>query len=64
MGVFYDEDGMIRSHNLDWIYHAMNVLVGIFRSYGLEVNVAKSQKMTCQPSALEVGMLKEATELK
>ena len=41
----------------------MNVLVGLFRRYGLAANVAKSHTMTCQTGALRVGMLEEAMAL-
>ena len=30
---------MVGSQNADWLQHAMNVLVGLFRRYGLEANV-------------------------
>ena len=60
LGVFYDNDSMVGSCDSDWIQHAMNVLVGLFRRYGLAANVAKSCAMTCQPGALWAGMLEEA----
>ena len=41
-GEFYADDVMVGSCDLDWLQHAMNVLVGLFRSYGLAANVAKS----------------------
>ena len=50
--VFYSENGMVGSCNLDWLQHTMNFLVGLFRRYGLDSNVAKSRTMTCQPGAL------------
>ena len=52
LGVFYDNNGMVGSRNPKWLHHAMNVLVGLFRRYGLAANVAKSHTMTCQPDAL------------
>ena len=55
---------MFGSRNSDWIQHAMNVLVGLFRRYGLVANVVKSCKMICQPGALWAGMSKEAMALK
>ena len=55
---------MVRSSDSDWKQHAMNVLVGLFRSYVLADNVAKSWKMTYQPGALSVGMSEEALALK
>ena len=38
----------------------MNVLVGLFRGYGLAANVAKSCTMICQPGALQMGMSDDA----
>ena len=64
LGVFYSNNVMVGSRNLDWIQHAMNVLVGLFRRYGLTANVANSCTMTCQPGALTAGMLEKAMELK
>ena len=55
---------MVGSHELDWLQHAMNVLVGFFRSYGLAANVANSRTMTYQPGALRAGMLEEVVVLK
>ena len=55
---------MFGSHNPDWLYHAMNVLVGLFIMYDLAENVSKSRTMTYQPGALRAGMLEEAMALK
>ena len=64
LGVFYDNYGMVGSCDSDWIQNAMNVLVGLFRSYGLVANIAKSRKMICQLSALWAGMSEEALAIK
>ena len=64
MGVFYADYGMVSSHDLDWIQHAMSVSVGLFRRYNLAANVSKSRTMTCQPGALRAGMSEAAMELK
>ena len=64
LGAFCDDNGMVGSCNLDWLQHAMNVLVCLFRRYGLASNVAKSRTMTCQPGALRAGILEEAMALK
>ena len=40
LGVFYANDGMVGSWDLDWLQHFMNVLVGLFRRYFLEANVS------------------------
>ena len=52
LGALYANDGMIRSQDVDWLQHTINVLVGFFRRYGLAANVSKSYRMTCQPGAL------------
>ena len=62
--VFYAENGMVGSRDLDWLQHVTNALVGLFRRYDLASNVAKSLTMTFQPGALQVGMLEESMELK
>ena len=64
MGVLYANDGMVGSQDTDWLQHSMNVLVGLFQHYGLTANVAKSRTMTCQPGALQSGMLEESKALK
>ena len=64
LGVFYADNGMVGYHNLDWLQNAMNVLVGLFRRYGLASNVAKSRTISCQTGALRTGMSEEAMALK
>ena len=64
LGVFHAEDGMAGSSNSDWLQHAINVLIGLFRRYGLEANVAKSGTMPCHTGALRTGMSEEAMVLK
>ena len=64
LGFFYADYGVVGSRDLEWLKHAMNVLVGIFIRYGLANNVAKSRTMTCQPGALQSGMSEETMALK
>ena len=64
LGFLYADDGMVGSGDSDWLQHAMKVLIGFFRRYGLAANVAKSCTMTCQPGVLRAGMLEEAMPLK
>ena len=64
LGVFYAEDGMVGSQDPDWLQHSMNVLLGLFRRYGLAENFAKSRTMTCQPGILGSGMSEETKALK
>ena len=63
LGVFYANYGMVGSHDSDWLQHVMNILIGLFKRYGLMANVAKSLTMTFQPGALQVGMLEESMAL-
>ena len=62
--VFYAEDSMVGSRDPEWLQHAMNVLVGLFRRYGLAAIVTKSRTLTGQPGALRPGMSEEAMVLK
>ena len=64
VGVFYADNDMIGSRDLEWQKHTMNVLVELFRMYSLAANIAKSQEMTCQPGALWAVILEEAMALK
>ena len=62
--VFYANYGMVGSRDPDWLQYSMNVLVGLFRRYGLASNVANSRLMICQPGALRSGISVEAEALK
>ena len=42
LGRFYANDGMVGSRDPGWLQHSMNVLVGLFRWYGLAANAAQS----------------------
>ena len=39
--IFYSGNGMVGSCDPDWLNHAMNILVGLFRMYGLAANISK-----------------------
>ena len=64
MGGFYANEGMVGSRDPDWLQHSMNLLVNLFRWYGLAANAVKSRYMACQPGALRPGMSAEAKALK
>ena len=64
LGVFYANYGMVGSRKSYWLQHAMNILVGIFRRYGLAANVAKSCTMIFHPRELLAAMLEEAMSQK
>ena len=51
---------MVGSHDSDWLQHAINILVSIFRRYGLAANIAKSCTMIFHPIALQAEVLEEA----
>ena len=48
MGLFYADEGMIRSRVPELIQREINVIIGLFIRFGLMVNVAKSNTMTFQ----------------
>ena len=56
LGVVYANDGMVVSRDSDWLQHLMNVLIGLFRRYGLVDKISKSRTMICQPRALRSGI--------
>ena len=64
LGVLYANNGMVGSHESYWIQQTMNVLISLFRRYGLASNVTKSRTMTCQPGALQASMPEEAMVMK
>ena len=64
LGIFYSNDGMVGSRDPEWLHRLVNVLVGLFRQYGLADNVAKYHTMTCQPGALRPGMSVESKAMK
>ena len=57
---FFAGDGMIGTKDSEWLQNALNVLIVVFRRYGLAANVAKSQTMMCQPIAPRLRMSEEA----
>ena len=59
MGILYADSGMVGSRYPEWLQGALNMLVSLFRWYGLVVNVANSKAMTCQTVTLRSGILEE-----
>ena len=45
LGVFYADDGMVGSQDLEWLQYLMKILVGLFQRYVLVANFAKSCRM-------------------
>ena len=60
LGLFYADGNVVGSRDLEWLQGAMNVLIGLFRRYGLVTNFVKSKAMTCQPGTLQSGMLEKS----
>ena len=63
LGFFYTNDGRTGAEKSEWIQNVIKVLITLFRKYGIIVNVAKYQTMTCQPRALRLGMSEEVVGL-
>ena len=59
MGMFYADDGLVGSQDLEWLQGALNVLIVLFRWCGMVDNVSKSKAMKCQPGAIQFGMSEE-----
>ena len=62
--LFYANYTVVSYIDSEWLHHKMNILVGLFRRYGITANVSKSLTMTCQPGALMLEMSEEANDLK
>ena len=56
LGFFCDGDVMVGSRDSDWLQHLMNVLIRLFRQYGLAANVDKK----LQPSVIRLGMSEDS----
>ena len=44
---------------MEWIQVALNMIISLFRRYGLVANVSKSNSITCHPGEIQSGMLEE-----
>ena len=56
MSVFYVDDVMIRSRELEWLQGANNILIVIFRRVGLMANVEKYKTMNCHMGEICTGI--------
>ena len=59
MGVFDADDSMIGSREPECPQGAINVLIRLFRRFGLISNVEKSKTKTCQPGVICTGISEE-----
>ena len=46
LGLFYTDDGVVVLWDPEWLQVTLNFLIGLFRRYGLVVNIAKSKAVT------------------
>ena len=58
-GMIYAGDSLVGSRDPEGLQGALNVLIGLFRKYGLVANIAKSKDMMCQPGDIQYGMSEE-----
>ena len=58
--MFYADDCMIGSKDLEWIQGAINIIIRLFRRVGLMANVEKYKTMTCHPGVICMEMPAEA----
>ena len=60
IGMLYVDDGLVGLRDPEWLQGALNMLIGIFRWYGLVANVVKYKAMTCQTGEILSGMSEDA----
>ena len=51
-GLFYADAGIIVSRDQECLQGDINVIIVLFRKFGLMVNVAKSENMNCQEGVI------------
>ena len=57
--MFYADDGLVVLQESEWLQRALNMLICLFRRYGLVANVTKSKAMMCHPGEIQSGMSDE-----
>ena len=58
--VFYADNVMFVTWESDWLHNVLNVIISLFRRYGIVINIAKSRMIACQPGALRSLVSEEA----
>ena len=56
----YANIGMIWAWDSEGLKSVLRVIIGLFRLYGIIVNVSKSWTVTYQPGSLRLGMSEKA----
>ena len=56
LGMFYTDDGILVSQDLEWLQGTLNILIGLLWRIGLVANVTKSNTTTCPPGAIISGI--------
>ena len=52
--LFYVDDGVVASLDLQWLQGVFSSLVGLFNRVGLQTNVGKTVDTVCRPLQAEV----------
>ena len=60
LGVFYADDELLVSQDLEWIQGILNVIIRLFRRIGLAANVATLKTMAYQTGEIILGLSEEA----
>ena len=56
MGLFYDNNFMVGSRDLEWIQGTINVIISLLRWYIIVTNVVNYKSMMCQPVEIQSRM--------
>ena len=60
LSILYADDGLLGARDDEWLQGSLNVLVSLFRRFGLQANVTKTKAMTCFPGATRQGISPES----
>ena len=58
--MFYANDSLVGSRDLEWLQGPLKILIGLFRQYGMVDNISKSKAMTFHPRETWSRMSEEA----
>ena len=55
MAIFYADDAMLASRDLEQLQAALDIIVGLFERVGLRTNTTKTKVMTCVPGKIKTS---------